>query len=53
MTADFEELIDTVIEQKIQLDEVITNLYDYADAVQAFADYSANAADMLKAMLKV
>jgi len=52
MTADFEELIDTVIEQKIQLDEVITNLYDYADAVQAFADYSANAADMLKVMLK-
>lgn len=52
MTEDFEELIDTVIKQKIRLDEVITNLYDFTDAEQAFADYNSNAADMLKVMFR-
>lgn len=51
LTEDFEALIRDVREQKIDLDGVVTNIYDFSDAPRAFADYDKNAADMLKVML--
>ena len=52
MTRDFEELIDTVKTQDLKLDGVVTNVYDFENAVQAFEDFSANANNMLKVMIK-
>ena len=52
MTRDFEELIDTVKSQDLKLDGVVTNVYDFENAVQAFEDFSANANNMLKVMIK-
>ena len=52
MTRDFEELIDTVKSQNLELDGVVTNVYDFENAVQAFEDFSANANNMLKVMIK-
>ena len=52
MTRDFEELIDTVKSQDLRLDGVVTNVYDFEDAVKAFEDFSANANNMLKVMIK-
>ena len=52
MTRDFEELIDTVKSQDLKLDGVVTNVYDFENSVQAFEDFSANANNMLKVMIK-
>ena len=52
LTRDFEELIDTVKAQNLKLDDVVTNVYDFENAVQAFEDFSANANNMLKVMIK-
>ena len=52
LTRDFEELIDTVKTQGLKLDDVVTNVYDFKDAAQAFEDFHQNAGSMLKVMIK-
>lgn len=52
MTRDFEELIDIVKTQNLKLDDAVTNVYDFENAVQAFEDFSANANNMLKVMIR-
>ena len=52
LTRDFEELIDTVKSQNLKLDDVVTNVYDFQDAAQAFEDFHQNAGSMLKVMIK-
>ena len=52
MTKDFKELIDVVKDQGLKLDDVITNIYKFNDAAQAFADFDKNAGSMLKVMIE-
>ena len=52
LTRDFEELIDTVKTQGLKLDDVVTNLYPFEQAAQAFEDFHKNAGSMLKVMIK-
>ena len=52
MTKDFKELIDVVKSQGLKLDDVITNIYKFNDAAQAFADFDKNAGSMLKVMIE-
>lgn len=50
--SDFEELIDLVIKEKIELEKLITNEYNYMDVGKAFDDFNRNAGSMLKVVLK-
>ena len=52
LTRDFEELIDTVKTQGLKLDGVVTDLYPFEKAAQAFEDFDKNAGSMLKVMLE-
>ena len=52
LTRDFEELIDTVKNQGLKLDKVVTNVYPFAQAAQAFEDFHQNAGSMLKVMIE-
>ena len=52
LTRDFEELIDTVKTQGLKLDDVVTNVYPFDQAAQAFEDFHQNAGSMLKVMIK-
>ncbi|MCR4817905.1 MAG: zinc-binding alcohol dehydrogenase family protein [Fretibacterium sp.] len=52
LTRDFEELIDTVKSQGLRLDDVITNVYPFDKASQAFSDFDKNAGSMLKVMIE-
>lgn len=52
LTADFENLIDIVRTQNIDLERIVTNVYDFDDAAKAFADFDKNAASMLKVLIK-
>ena len=52
LTRDFEELIDTVKKQGLKLDKVVTNVYPFAQAAQAFEDFHQNAGSMLKVMIE-
>ncbi len=45
---DFINLIDLVKSGKVNLKKAITNTYKFDDAPQAFADFAAHGADMLK-----
>ena len=45
---DFLNLIDLVKSGKVNLKKAITNTYKFDDAPQAFADFAAHGADMLK-----
>lgn len=45
---DFLELIDLVKDGKIPLEKIITNTYDFKDAVKAFSDFDKNPGNMLK-----
>ena len=49
---DFLELIGYVAEGKVDIEKIVTNVYDFEDAPQAFADFSAHAGEMLKVMIK-
>lgn len=49
---DFLELIDLVKSGKVDLEKIVTNTYDAANADKAFADFSQNAANMLKVVIK-
>ncbi|MBS6194675.1 MAG: zinc-binding alcohol dehydrogenase family protein [Clostridiales bacterium] len=48
---DFIQLIDLVKEEKVDLEKIITNTYEFKDAAQAFADFSSHGADMLKVVI--
>lgn len=50
--ADFEELIDIVNKGKVNLEKIITNVYDFEDSEKAFKDFDQNAGEMLKVVLK-
>ncbi len=52
MTKDFIELIDVVRSQNLKLDDVITNIYPFDKAAQAFEDFDKNAGSMLKVMIE-
>lgn len=52
LTEDFEALVDSVIENKLNLDGIITNIYPFQEAAKAFADFDKNAANMLKVMIE-
>ncbi len=45
---DFLELIDLVKEGKVDLEKIITNVYRFEDAAQAFEDFSTKGGSMLK-----
>ncbi len=49
---DFLEVIELVIANKIDLERMITDTYDFKDAAQAFKEFNDNAGDMLKVLLK-
>lgn len=51
MKKDFLELINLVKEGKTDLEKVITNIYPFEKAAEAFSDFSNNGADMLKVMI--
>ena len=51
MKKDFLELIDLVKDGKADLGKIITNTYKFNDAAQAFHDFAANGAKMLKVVL--
>ena len=52
MTRDFVELIDVVRSQNLKIDDVITNIYPFDKAAQAFEDFDKNAGSMLKVMIE-
>ena len=52
LTRDFEELIDVVKTQGLNLDDVVTNVYKFEDAAKAFSDFDKNAGSMLKVMIE-
>lgn len=45
---DFLELIDLVKEGKVDLEKIVTNVYSFHDAAQAFEDFSTKGGSMLK-----
>lgn len=48
---DFLELIDLVRAGKVDLDKIVTNVYEMEDAAAAFKDFAENGAAMLKVVL--
>ena len=48
---DFLELIDLVSGGNVPLEKIITNVYKFNDAPQAFEDFSNNKGDMLKVVI--
>ena len=51
LTRDFIELIDTVRSRDLKLDSIVTNIYPFSKAAQAFEDFHQNAGSMLKVMI--
>ena len=51
LTRDFSELIDTVRSRDLKLDSIVTNIYPFGKAAQAFEDFHQNAGSMLKVMI--
>jgi 2-desacetyl-2-hydroxyethyl bacteriochlorophyllide A dehydrogenase len=52
LTSDFKELIDIVKAGKIDIAKVVTNVYPFDNAAQAFADFDKNSAQMLKVLIE-
>ncbi|HSR03351.1 MAG TPA: zinc-binding dehydrogenase, partial [Proteiniclasticum sp.] len=52
LTSDFVELIDIVKSGKVNLEKIITNIYDFDEANKAFSDFDQNASSMLKVLIK-
>lgn len=48
---DFEELIDLVLHQGVDLKKIVTNRYSFAEGAKALEDFSANGDRMLKVVL--
>ncbi|AEV30923.1 theronine dehydrogenase-like Zn-dependent dehydrogenase [Sphaerochaeta pleomorpha str. Grapes] len=51
LTSDFKELIAIVKAGKADIAKVVTNVYAFNDAPQAFADFDKNSAEMLKVLI--
>lgn len=49
---DFLQLINMIKEEKIELENVVTNEYPFNQAAQAFRDYSEHSGEMLKVLLR-
>ena len=52
LTGDFTELIRLVKAKNLRLDRVITDVYPFERAAQAFEDFHQNAGSMLKVMIE-
>lgn len=52
LTSDFVELIDVLKNGEINLDKIITDIYDFDDAAEAFSDFDQNASNMLKVLIE-
>lgn len=52
LTRDFEELIDMVQTEGLPIEQVVTDVYPFDRAPEAFADFDRNAASMLKVMIE-
>ena len=50
---DFLELIDLVKADKVDVSKIVTNVFDFEDAPNAFDTFAKNAGTMLKVLLKV
>lgn len=50
--SDFLELIDLVKAGKVDLDAIISKVYDFEDAAQAWKDFAENQGSLMKVMLK-
>ncbi len=44
-------MIDTVRSRDLKLDSIVTNIYPFSKAAQAFEDFHRNAGSMLKVMI--
>ena len=51
LTKDFEDLIDLVQSRDLGIDRVVTDIYDFDQAAQAFEDFHQHADSMLKVMI--
>ena len=51
LKADFLELIDLVKAGGVDLEKIVTNVYKFADAPEAFAEFDRRAGEMLKVVL--
>ena len=51
LKADFLELIDLVKAGSVDLEKIVTNVYKFADAPEAFAEFDRRAGEMLKVVL--
>lgn len=49
---DFLELIDLVAAKKFDIEKIVTNVYDFNHAPQAFEDFSSHTGEMLKVMIE-
>ncbi|MGF6906050.1 zinc-binding alcohol dehydrogenase family protein [Fusobacterium sp. PH5-44] len=49
---DFMEVIDIINQKKFDVEQIITNMYDFQDAAKAFEDFDKNAGIMLKVLFK-
>lgn len=49
---DFQEVIDIFADKKVDIEKLITTMYDFDDAVDAFNALSHNAGSMAKVMIK-
>lgn len=48
---DFDEIIKLIKNNKIDLQKIITNIYDFNDAIKAFDDFDKHSSEMLKVIL--
>lgn len=49
---DFLELIDLVASGKVDIEQLITNVYPFEQAPEAFEDFASHSGDILKAMIE-
>lgn len=52
MKEDFLELIDLAASGKLDIERIITNVYPFEEAPNAFADFSTHGGEMLKVMIQ-
>ena len=49
---DFLELIDLAASGKVDLEKIVTDVYNFEDAPRAFREFSEHAGEKLKVMLR-
>ena len=52
LTRDFEAVIEAVKARELKLDSIVTDVYPFAQAARAFADFHRNTGNMLKVMIE-